>query len=546
MGCFNVACSISNLSIGAGTEVAFFPLWPNKYTKEHLVEPTSNLIYPYCYYNPLTLPIFGQYDDYGSVENIVEDDNTKAIEKFFNISIKEFIECVTCNRDITDQFGEVFNTYTMHKEFLSDFGTQFNEKWLLTLGFDKKEGFYTFQDFPFEVYIEEKEQEKDYIEKGTYFSYKIVKEGTTLKELSDHPFSANYEAAKNFQKDFVDVCGYYLGVDPENQRRVGMLQDVSGMFVHKEIYDELIKDKSVMGSSYVTSGCLKDWGFREIPSEEQFMEDPHHEGLWRKEGYNFDVKLGNYGSVIIPTEAQEYYVYDESDLEKLKRDWEKITGENPPEILDATYNLKKDKDKQWKEICKNFKKLTGASLGWASGNFEQERAYNIISFRDKWEKLTNEKLDELPIEKEAVFGVEYEKCKENLISQIKREKELSELEEKLAKLKENKELTEDELILLDHLKFVSKYSSLSVSDFGRFFEKWEIFSELYKEAIGEGKLKAQFIDYQSFYWDMYSMNRFFFPAMNGEQHGNLDASCKLLLKSLEIVKREMEEQEEYS
>ena len=94
MGCFNVACSVSNLSINYGDRVVFIPLLPKNWTlrnhpsyKNHVVGKHSSLIYSNCYFNPLTFPIKGQYNDYGGLENVDKDANTEAIEKFFKMNL---------------------------------------------------------------------------------------------------------------------------------------------------------------------------------------------------------------------------------------------------------------------------------------------------------------------------------------------------------------------------------------------------------------------------------------------------------------------------
>jgi len=92
MGCFNVCCSISNLSIDAGDKIVFIPLIPNNYEGENLVGTQSNLIYANCYFNPFSLPIIGQYDDYGSVELIEKNENTKVVGNMFNISIEDLLK----------------------------------------------------------------------------------------------------------------------------------------------------------------------------------------------------------------------------------------------------------------------------------------------------------------------------------------------------------------------------------------------------------------------------------------------------------------------
>ena len=78
MGSWSVSCGISNIAITSGNECCIIPI------KESHQE--------YGGYLPTTLPIFGKYDDYGGMEDIVEDENTKLIEAFFGITIAEFVE----------------------------------------------------------------------------------------------------------------------------------------------------------------------------------------------------------------------------------------------------------------------------------------------------------------------------------------------------------------------------------------------------------------------------------------------------------------------
>jgi hypothetical protein len=78
MGSWSVYCSISKIAITSGQECVFLPLRKVKHNSSYL---------PYI---PATLPIFGSYDDYGGIEDIVEDENTKWIEKHFNCTIHDF------------------------------------------------------------------------------------------------------------------------------------------------------------------------------------------------------------------------------------------------------------------------------------------------------------------------------------------------------------------------------------------------------------------------------------------------------------------------
>jgi hypothetical protein len=78
MGSWSVSCGISNISITSGNECCIIPL----------IESDSE----YGGYVPTTLPIFGRYNDYGGMEDIVEDENTKLIENYLGITIAQLVE----------------------------------------------------------------------------------------------------------------------------------------------------------------------------------------------------------------------------------------------------------------------------------------------------------------------------------------------------------------------------------------------------------------------------------------------------------------------
>jgi hypothetical protein len=94
MGSWSVYCGISQIAITAGMECVLLPLKENKSGDSYI---------PYL---PATLPIFGKYDDYGGLEEIEEDENTKLIEKHFKCSIEDFCTYFTrgCIRDDEDDF----------------------------------------------------------------------------------------------------------------------------------------------------------------------------------------------------------------------------------------------------------------------------------------------------------------------------------------------------------------------------------------------------------------------------------------------------------
>lgn len=111
MGSFNVACSVSNISIGAGDPVAYIPLEVARYPY-HIGDGNDMLIYTHCFYAPVTMPIFGTYDDYGGVENIEKNKNTEIVEEYFGIPIDEVIGI---KRD-EDQVGTISSGMFIHRK----------------------------------------------------------------------------------------------------------------------------------------------------------------------------------------------------------------------------------------------------------------------------------------------------------------------------------------------------------------------------------------------------------------------------------------------
>lgn len=79
MGSWSVYCETSKIAITAGDECVLLPIKKNS---------GNNGYMPFI---PATLPIFGDYNDYGGMENILENGNTKLIEEHFGITIEDFV-----------------------------------------------------------------------------------------------------------------------------------------------------------------------------------------------------------------------------------------------------------------------------------------------------------------------------------------------------------------------------------------------------------------------------------------------------------------------
>lgn len=464
MGCFNVVCSISNLSLNQGTKVGFIPLLPNAYGKVHQVAPSSSLIYPNCYFNPFSLPIFGEYNDYGSLENIEENDNTKTIEAFFGISIEQFVAILTCGRDITDYYGELFKAYAMHQNLMSNHAVKVDDAFLTALGFvhvGKKR--YTYEEYP--LYVEASDD--------NYQMYDTS--GRLIGQRN------GYGAKSQLMKDFEKKTGYLLLVPKEKQEKVKLIRTLSGMFVHRSIYEELAdynRKEQTLATEYVSKEALVALGF--------------------------NIKEENDQQILYEKDEQSPYVSKEGNGVSIQS-----------------------------RFGKNNKMLRGY-------------IYSLRSFAEAWEEITEEALDIQSYERVCTHDVDFDAFSTWMREEFSKEDEslLQKIERRLqddSLTAENKQ----ELIALfiDLKETKSQSSQFDRHEYGRFFEGWKYFENLYIPLIQEGKLKKAFTDYKAFYFSMYSCNRFFFPGMNGEQHGNLEASKVLLETSLALVNEALAERE---
>lgn len=86
MGCWNGTCMISNLPILSGEKVKLVFLH-RPYKDESIYK--SAYCYPNGIFHPGAFALDGEYNDYGSVENIIEDLNFTLINKYFKDKYKK-------------------------------------------------------------------------------------------------------------------------------------------------------------------------------------------------------------------------------------------------------------------------------------------------------------------------------------------------------------------------------------------------------------------------------------------------------------------------
>jgi len=459
---------MSNISIGCGTKVAFFPLianWADWYEEHYGIKndgtvklgPETRLVSnDGCLqlYGLFSLPIFGTYNDYGGVENIEESVTTKAIEKHFGITIDEFLDCVTNSRDFYDYFYGPFNVYVSKDDakLLNDYNVKFNLAWMEKIGIKKVKGEKNTFEHPMcegvKVVLEKWTAPKDsYYQNG--YVYKIYKDG----EVVGTPERDTYDIRKNFFKAWHKTTGYYLLVPNEHQKKINAIQNVGGMFVHYSIYRHLVECN------------IDEYGNKDDMSQ------------------GGDAGLNDFSL--------------------------KLTG------VDIEIPEQKMKASKYSAI---FDEL-------------QEKVKTHLDAKENEDKF-----------KESLTRIYGNKAND-------RDKEMA----KMFYERKNSEDEYDEAVALNNLgriliRLLNSMHPLDRNVRPGFYlnadrSSWQSLKELYTEAIAEGTVKQDLIDYSHFYWNAYQNNRVFMPQSNGCQFGNNYATRALAKKVHDIMDGEIGERE---
>lgn len=115
MGSFYSTCSVSNMTL-VNQKTSIQLLISNR---ENLNKHKSMIVFnegSQGFYSPFAFTINGFYDDYGYLENIVEDHNTKMLEDFFNMSIYDIIEKIgslESDKDVDVKNIDIFKSLSM-------------------------------------------------------------------------------------------------------------------------------------------------------------------------------------------------------------------------------------------------------------------------------------------------------------------------------------------------------------------------------------------------------------------------------------------------
>lgn len=232
MGSFGVGCAISNLAINEGDKVGFMIIgqkerWNSPYPSKG---NRSSYTYTTDVYKPFLPAIFGKYDDYGRIGDIVPSETTKLIEKLFHRPI-DVVMNIVCSDDVVYSLHSgIFKNYFMgNKKTFHDTGDTPIEVSLSKLGFTL-----------------ESEQE-DGVKVFRFEQYGITSHGnsrwaiwdnTRPQPLKDKFYSSDIKYLMEF---FGEATGIYPGFDRNDYNAIKMLKNLSGTFFLEEVYHDIEK-----------------------------------------------------------------------------------------------------------------------------------------------------------------------------------------------------------------------------------------------------------------------------------------------------------------
>mgnify|MGYP001113311738 CR=1 FL=1 len=255
MGSANVACSISSLSMKEDTEVMFFPLLPAGFEcgLPPTVEPSTFVLYSDSYFQPFCLPIKGTYNDYKGIKDVEYDENVVALETYFEMPILEIISSI--GSDVFTSATAAINTYGHYHDLFTKMGYMIDETYLTAIGFTKQENGFVFRDFPITVHVNEQST-------GTVVDLRNQK-GTIVASCK------GMDIKEEFLKQFFNHTNYYLHIKPDKQEQMLIFSQLSGMFVHQRIYEELISMNEEYRSKYDEQYDEFCEAIQEVPAQEQ-------------------------------------------------------------------------------------------------------------------------------------------------------------------------------------------------------------------------------------------------------------------------------------
>lgn len=231
MGSFDVGCGLTNISISAGDKVGLLLLAKPIYDDSGVRQNSNSITYIRCtsVFAPYLPPIYGEYDDYGSIDNIEPSVTTNLLEEMFNASIVSILNAIGRGGSLYHNDDPIAQMY-MPEELRQHFDYRSNDKNLMeALGFTHsitKDKDILFENERFIV--------TGIMTNGTlYYSWNVVDK--KLKVVSSDAHDIKHVLAL-----INKATGGYIGYPQETWEKIKLLTELGGMFFLREAKEKLV------------------------------------------------------------------------------------------------------------------------------------------------------------------------------------------------------------------------------------------------------------------------------------------------------------------
>lgn len=250
MGSFSLSCGVTGLSITAGDKCVMLPITANvspflslngpKVVPKATMRTSAYIVYNSDLWVPAMLPIHGEYDDYGGLEEIIEDDNTRVLEERYGLTIEEIISIICDGRnDLYDSYSETYEVFFGYKD-------EYEELFSRRISIEDAAELF--------------EKRKKFIE-----SLGIKQCDITFQEDS---FMANwrdvgsrtykYDGLLDFLSYHYNTTGEIVGVKEDRVEVCRELMCTGAMFVLEEVWQQFATDSSPKDSIEYLSCCVSE------------------------------------------------------------------------------------------------------------------------------------------------------------------------------------------------------------------------------------------------------------------------------------------------
>lgn len=229
MGSFSVSCGISGLPIHDGDKIGIVPIRRNP----ERALTSGSYSYPDSAYQQFCGPIYGEYDDYGSITNIVRGSHTAFLENFFRCTIEEFLAMLNdgLKHPYTSDVWNVYNGSTFpFKSYDSNVPSE-----MVKVGFKEIEtGKYEFGGWlvSLETELVTENAHPDY-PRYTH-SVNIVNADSRDKTQTVNNFSFTH--IQQFLEKFMELTSLYPGYKEEDYKVIAQLMGMTSMFILEDVY----------------------------------------------------------------------------------------------------------------------------------------------------------------------------------------------------------------------------------------------------------------------------------------------------------------------